>query len=69
MYCRKCGKQINDDAKFCKYCGTPVKRNNKPGVQQNRGAQQNREVQQNRETQQRQVMHQTPVMQQVPPDN
>lgn len=24
MYCRKCGKQINDQNKFCNYCGTPV---------------------------------------------
>lgn len=22
MYCKKCGKQISDDANFCKYCGT-----------------------------------------------
>ena len=24
MYCRKCGKEINENAKFCKYCGNPV---------------------------------------------
>ncbi len=24
MYCRKCGKEIKDDTKFCPYCGTPV---------------------------------------------
>lgn len=22
MYCKKCGKEINDNARFCKYCGT-----------------------------------------------
>ena len=22
MYCKKCGKEISDDANFCKYCGT-----------------------------------------------
>lgn len=22
MYCRKCGKEIADDAEFCPYCGT-----------------------------------------------
>ena len=22
MFCSKCGKEINDGAKFCKYCGT-----------------------------------------------
>lgn len=22
MYCKKCGKQIDDDAVFCQYCGT-----------------------------------------------
>ena len=24
MYCRNCGKEINDTAAFCKYCGTKV---------------------------------------------
>ena len=24
MFCEQCGKQINDDAKFCKYCGSPT---------------------------------------------
>lgn len=24
MYCKKCGKQIADNSKFCKYCGTLV---------------------------------------------
>lgn len=22
MYCKNCGKQIDDDSKFCNYCGT-----------------------------------------------
>ena len=25
-YCRKCGKEINDGAEFCRFCGTKVKR-------------------------------------------
>lgn len=24
MFCRRCGKEIPDGAKFCKYCGTPA---------------------------------------------
>ena len=24
MYCNKCGNQVDDDAKFCSKCGTPV---------------------------------------------
>ena len=24
MFCRNCGKQIDDHAAFCGYCGTPV---------------------------------------------
>ena len=24
MYCEQCGKKINDEAKFCKYCGSPT---------------------------------------------
>lgn len=24
MFCRNCGKQIEDDSKFCKYCGTQL---------------------------------------------
>ena len=24
MYCKKCGKQISDDSKYCKYCGISV---------------------------------------------
>lgn len=26
MFCMNCGKQIEDSAKFCGYCGTPTKR-------------------------------------------
>lgn len=29
MYCEKCGKQINDDAKFCPYCGATLKKEKK----------------------------------------
>lgn len=24
MYCKHCGKQIEDDSTFCKYCGNTV---------------------------------------------
>ena len=24
MFCKNCGKQINDNSKFCKYCGCNV---------------------------------------------
>lgn len=24
MYCSKCGKEINEDSKFCKSCGNPI---------------------------------------------
>lgn len=27
MYCRKCGKELYDDASFCVYCGTAVQAN------------------------------------------
>ena len=27
IYCGKCGKEINDKAKFCRHCGSPVKHN------------------------------------------
>lgn len=27
MTCNVCGKVINDDARFCKYCGVPVVKN------------------------------------------
>ena len=36
MYCRKCGKELADGAKFCKYCGAPVTKtatNNSQGTQ------------------------------------
>ena len=25
MYCKRCGKEIEDDSIFCKYCGTSTK--------------------------------------------
>lgn len=25
MFCRKCGKQIDNDSEFCTYCGSPIK--------------------------------------------
>lgn len=28
MYCNKCGKEIPDTAKFCKYCGNRISKNN-----------------------------------------
>ena len=30
MYCNKCGKEIPDDAKFCKYCGNKISKNKTP---------------------------------------
>ena len=24
MFCRKCGKEINNTSRFCPFCGTPV---------------------------------------------
>lgn len=27
MYCRKCGKELQDDANFCVYCGAAVQAN------------------------------------------
>lgn len=30
MYCRKCGKQIDDNAKFCRFCGNEIK--SEPGM-------------------------------------
>lgn len=24
MYCQKCGKQIDDESDFCKYCGSKI---------------------------------------------
>lgn len=29
MFCRKCGKELSDNAKFCNKCGTPVNKDNK----------------------------------------
>ena len=28
MFCTKCGNKIRDDAKFCTFCGEPVRRPN-----------------------------------------
>ena len=28
MYCKNCGKEINNDAEFCPYCGTSTNENN-----------------------------------------
>ncbi len=27
MFCRNCGKEIEDDSLFCTFCGTPIKNN------------------------------------------
>lgn len=27
MYCKNCGKQIDDDSKFCRFCGTALDAN------------------------------------------
>ena len=27
MFCTKCGNQLPENSKFCKYCGSPVRRN------------------------------------------
>ena len=32
MFCRKCGKELSDNAKFCNRCGTPVIKDNKKVV-------------------------------------
>lgn len=34
MYCSKCGKQLNDDAKFCKHCGQAVVKSNSIEIKQ-----------------------------------
>lgn len=26
MFCRKCGKKIDEDSKFCEFCGLPIKK-------------------------------------------
>ena len=31
MFCRNCGKKINDEAKFCPFCGTVVQQMQQPG--------------------------------------
>ena len=28
MYCKNCGKEINNDAEFCPYCGSSTNANN-----------------------------------------
>ena len=28
MYCNKCGNEINDNERFCKYCGAPIQKVN-----------------------------------------
>lgn len=38
MYCESCGKQINDDAKFCPYCGKPVNHTGKESDEDVRSA-------------------------------
>lgn len=32
MYCKNCGKQIADDAKFCDGCGTPAETSGQPVI-------------------------------------
>jgi hypothetical protein len=34
MFCTKCGKQIEDDSRFCEYCGASFAANNSQPVQQ-----------------------------------
>lgn len=34
MFCRKCGKQIEDDSIFCKYCGSNNLNNIQPGEEE-----------------------------------
>ena len=35
MYCKKCGKAVMKNAKFCTSCGTPMNNNNDSGSAQN----------------------------------
>ena len=35
MYCKKCGKELNDNAAFCRYCGTKIKLDNKDNANKN----------------------------------
>lgn len=30
MYCSNCGKQLEDGARFCKYCGAPTSHSETP---------------------------------------
>lgn len=32
MYCKKCGAQLTDDAKFCKNCGEKVAEKSRGGI-------------------------------------
>lgn len=32
MYCKKCGAQLADDAKFCKNCGEKVAEKSRGGI-------------------------------------
>ena len=35
MFCEKCGKKLNDNATFCRYCGTKIKLDNKDNANNN----------------------------------
>ena len=37
MYCSKCGKQIEDDAQFCRYCGYNLNSNSQESTQNYNG--------------------------------
>lgn len=32
MYCNKCGKKLDLDAKFCTYCGMPINKGNSQNI-------------------------------------
>ena len=36
MFCTNCGKQIDDTAKYCDYCGTPTRNTDDAALAQNR---------------------------------
>lgn len=38
MYCKNCGKKLNDDNVFCPYCGTPVEERKQQGTNRDSGA-------------------------------